>query len=80
MGENLASLVFPSGITPLTVSGGWYHVGITSTSGRIFMWGYNGNGQLVRKDIPFKCLLFYNNRDKNTQQILEILMEKWEII
>ena len=57
MGENLASLVFPSGITPQYLGSGGSHVGIISSIGQLFMWGYNINGQLVRKDIHVYCFI-----------------------
>jgi len=58
MSDNLWPISLPSGITPQYFGSGGSHVGIISSIGQLFMWGYNINGQLVRKDILFKCYCF----------------------
>ena len=47
MGEYLQSVLLPSGVVVSKLEIGWYHAGIiSSSSNQLFLWGYNGDGQL----------------------------------
>jgi len=46
MSDYLPPIKFPSGVVVSSLGTGWGHVGIISSTGSLFTWGYNDNGQL----------------------------------
>ena len=46
VGDYLPPISFPTGVIPTTFGTGWDHVGLISTSGDLFIWGYNSNAQI----------------------------------
>jgi len=46
MSDYLPPINFPSGVVVSSFGTGWSHSGIISSTGSLFMWGWNSNGQL----------------------------------
>ena len=60
---------FPTGDTVIALSLGWFHAGAVTESGRVYVWGFNGFGELgdgstTSKNVPTEITSLYSQSDR----------------